>query len=51
VQIVSSSEVRERFASLGGEASSTTREEFAALIERDLRTWQTVVGAAGLRAE
>ena len=51
VQIVSSSDVRERFANQGGEARSTTREEFAALIDRDLRTWQAVVAAAGLRAE
>jgi tripartite-type tricarboxylate transporter receptor subunit TctC len=51
VQIVGNNDVRERFASQGGEARSTTREEFTALIDRDLRTWQTVVNAAGLRAE
>jgi tripartite-type tricarboxylate transporter receptor subunit TctC len=51
VQITASAEVRERFANQGGEARTTTREAFAVLIERDLRTWQTVVNAAGLRAE
>lgn len=51
VRVANSAEVRERFASQGGEARSSTREEFAALIEQDLRRWQTVVKAAGLRAE
>ena len=50
-QATNSPEVRERFANQGGEARSSTREEFAALIEQDLRRWQTVVKAAGLRAE
>lgn len=40
VQIAGSAEVRGRFASQGGEARTTTREAFAALIGRDLRTWQ-----------
>lgn len=51
VKIVGMPDVRERFANQGGEARATTREEFAALIARDLRTWQSVVNAAGLRAE
>ncbi len=51
VQIADSAEVRERFANQGGEARSATREAFIALIEQDLRRWQTVVKAAGLRAE
>jgi len=51
VQIAGSADVRERFANQGGEARSTTREEFAALIDRDLRRWQTVVAVAKLRAE
>ena len=51
VQIAGSAEVRERFANQGGEARSSTREAFAALIDRDLRRWQAVVKAAGLRAE
>ncbi len=51
VQIANSTDVRERFASQGGESRSSTREEFAALIAIDLRRWQTVVKAAGLRAE
>lgn len=51
VQIAGSSDVRERFANQGGEARSSSREEFAALIDSDLRRWQTVVNAAGLRAE
>ena len=51
VQVANSAEVRERFASQGGEARSSTRDEFAALIAADLRRWQTVVSAAGLRAE
>ena len=50
-QATNSPEVRERFANQGGEARSSTREEFAALIEQDLRRWLTVVKAAGLRAE
>lgn len=51
VAIAGSADVRERFANQGGEALTTTRAEFAALIDRDLRRWQTVVQAAGLRAE
>jgi tripartite-type tricarboxylate transporter receptor subunit TctC len=51
VQITGSADVRERFASQGGEARATSREAFAALIDHDLRRWQTVVQAAGLRAE
>jgi tripartite-type tricarboxylate transporter receptor subunit TctC len=51
VQAANSAEVRERFASQGGEARSSTREAFVALIDSDLRRWQTVVKAAGLRAE
>ena len=51
VQIVAAADVRERFANQGGEARSTTREDYAALIARDLRTWAQVVKSAGLRAE
>ena len=51
MQIISSAEVRERFANQGGEARATSREAFAALIDSDLRRWHTVVNAAGLRAE
>lgn len=51
VQVANSSEVRERFATQGGEARSSTRAEFAAVIERDLNTWRDVVRSAGLRAE
>jgi len=51
VRIANSAEVRERFAHQGGEALTTTRAEFAALIDRDLRRWKSVVQAAGLRAE
>ena len=50
-RVVAGNDVRERFAAQGGEARSATRAEFAALIERDMRTWRTVVNAAGLRAE
>lgn len=50
-RVANSSDVRERFATQGGEARSSTRAEFAALIERDLRTWRDVVRSAGLRAE
>lgn len=50
-QIVGSAEVRERFASQGGEARTGTRAEFAKLIDADLARWRTVVNAAGLRAE
>ena len=50
-QVINSADVRERFASQGGEARSSTREEFVALIDSELRRWQTVVKAAGLRAE
>ncbi len=46
-----SADVRERFASQGGEARTSTREEFATLIRTDLQRWQTVVKAAGLRVE
>ena len=46
-----SADVRERFASQGGEARTSTREEFATLIRTDLQRWQTVVKVAGLRVE
>lgn len=51
VQIVNSTEVRERFANQGGEARTSTRGEFATLIDSDLQRWRQVVVAAGLRAE
>ena len=51
VQIAGGADVRERFANQGGVARSSTREEFIALVDSDLRRWQTVVKAAGLRAE
>ncbi len=51
VQIVAGADVRERFANQGGEARSSTRAEFAKLIDSDLEKWRIVVGAARLRAE
>ena len=51
VHIAAGAEVRERFANQGGEARASTREAFNALINRDLRRWESVVKAAGLRAE
>ena len=44
-------DVRERFASQGGEARTSTSEEFAALIKADLQRWQTVVKAAAIRVD
>ena len=38
-------------ASQGGEARTSTSEEFAALIKADLQRWQTVVKAAAIRVD
>ena len=51
VRILGLREVRERFANLGYDASSTTPEEFAHLIKTDLAKWQKVVQASGARVD
>lgn len=51
VRIAALPEVRERFAGQGGEARSSTREDFASLVEGDLVRWRQVVSAAGIKVE
>lgn len=47
VRILRLQEVRDRFASLGYDATSSTADEFAQLIKTDLAKWQKVVKASG----
>jgi tripartite-type tricarboxylate transporter receptor subunit TctC len=51
VRIAAQPDVRERFAGQGGEALSSSREEFVNLIEKDLARWRQVVNAAGIKVE
>ena len=47
VRILRLQEVRDRFANLGYDATSSTPDEFAQLIKTDLTKWQKVVKASG----
>ena len=47
VRILRLQDVRDRFASLGYDATSSTPDEFAQLIKTDLTKWQKVVKASG----
>ena len=51
VAVLKSTEVRERFASQGVDASPSTPEEFGRLLVSDLERWAKVVQRAGIRAE
>jgi tripartite-type tricarboxylate transporter receptor subunit TctC len=50
VRLLKSPATAERFSSLGLEPLSSTPEEFAALIGREIPKWQKVVKAAGIKA-
>lgn len=50
-QMAGMPEVRERLASQGAEAISSTPEEFARKIRDDIKKWAKVVQASGARAE
>ena len=51
VRILRLQEVKDRFANLGYDATSSTPEEFAQLIKTDLAKWQKVVKASGARVD
>jgi len=51
VAVLKSSEVRERFASQGVDATPSTPEAFGQLLVADLERWAKVVQRAGIRAE
>jgi tripartite-type tricarboxylate transporter receptor subunit TctC len=51
VGVLALPDVRERLASQGVDARSTTAEEFARLLASDLQRWAKVVQRAGVRAE
>jgi tripartite-type tricarboxylate transporter receptor subunit TctC len=50
-RIVKSPETRERFASLGADAESTTPDAFRKYLRADVEKWAKVVKAAGVSAE
>jgi tripartite-type tricarboxylate transporter receptor subunit TctC len=51
VAVLASSEVRERLASQGVDATPSTPEDFGRLLVTDLERWAKVVQRAGIRAE
>ena len=51
VAAVAQPDVKERLASQGVDARSSTPEEFARLIASDLQRWGKVVARAGVKAE
>jgi tripartite-type tricarboxylate transporter receptor subunit TctC len=51
VAILQSSEVKERFASDGGDAVPTTAEEFGRYIKSETEKWARVAKAAGIKPE
>jgi tripartite-type tricarboxylate transporter receptor subunit TctC len=44
-------DVKERLAAMGTEPLTSTPEEFAAYIKREIAKWGDVIRKAGLRAE
>lgn len=44
-------DVKERFASQGGEARSVAPGEFAALVGRELKTWERIVRSANIKVD
>ena len=51
VKIMHSAELRERLAAMGTEALTSTPEEFAAYIKREIAKWGEVVRKAGVKAD
>lgn len=51
IAAVESPEVRDRIASAGGEARSSTPEQFSAFIKDEIARWGRVIKAAGIRVE
>jgi tripartite-type tricarboxylate transporter receptor subunit TctC len=51
VSILQSSDVKERFASDGGDAVPTTSEDFARYIKSEIEKWARVAKTAGITAE
>ena len=50
-QAMASTEMKERYASGGSKAISTTPREFAAFIKEEIERWAPVVRASGARVE
>ena len=51
VKAIRSQELRDRFAAVGAEAVGDKSEEFAAFIRSELKRWEKVVRAAGVKAD
>ena len=51
VQILSSPQAKERYASVGAEIRYNTPEEFRALIRSDIAKWTKVIRAGGIKVE
>ena len=51
VAAVGMKEMRERYVGLGAEPETSTPEEFAAYLKKDIGSWAKVVKAAGAKAE
>jgi tripartite-type tricarboxylate transporter receptor subunit TctC len=51
VAAVGTKEMRERYLALGSEPETSTPEEFAAYLKKDIGSWAKVVKAAGAKAE
>lgn len=51
IAAVESPEVRDRIAAAGGEARSSTPEQFTAFINEEIARWSRVIEAAGVRVE
>ncbi len=51
VEAVSSGEVRERVAGLGGDIAGTSAEKFAQFIRAEIAKWARVIKTAGVRTE
>ncbi len=51
VRVLALSDVRERFAALGIDASGMPGEEFAKIIAADIARWTTVARTAGIKAD
>jgi tripartite-type tricarboxylate transporter receptor subunit TctC len=51
VAAVGTKEMRERYIALGSEPETSTPEEFAAYLKKDIGSWAKVAKAAGAKAE
>lgn len=51
LKVLALPDVKERFASQGGEAITSTPEQFAAMMRGDLKKWTTVIKSANINIE